>query len=122
MRILSLNLKLAKLGDAYVNFLVSAALTLHEGKPVGTKVSGKILAVTYARSQLAEKCVKVRGVEKAEVVEALLGYAWLGGILDAERGVRRLAELLKRGYTLEDGLVELVNSVVSGFDEVKVEV
>uniref|UniRef100_A0A7C4H8E1 Uncharacterized protein n=1 Tax=Thermofilum pendens TaxID=2269 RepID=A0A7C4H8E1_THEPE len=66
--------------------------------------------------------MKVRGVEKAEVVEALLGYAWLGGILDAERGVRRLAELLRKGYTLEDGLVELVNSVVSGFDEVKVEV
>lgn len=120
MRTLSLDLKLAKLGDAYVNFLVSAALTLHQGKPVSSKVPGKILAKAYTRSQLSEKCVKARGVEKSEVVEALLGYAWLSGVLDAEKGVRKLAELLKRGYALEDGLVELVNLVVSGFDEVTV--
>lgn len=120
MRTLNINLKLAKLGDAYVNFIVSAALTLHKGEPVGSKVSGKILAEAYTQSQLAGKCVKPRRLEKSEVVEALFGYAWLSGILDAEKGVRKLAEFLRMGYTLEEGLVKLVNSIVSKFDEVSV--
>lgn len=120
MRTLEINLRLAKLGDAYVNFVVSAALTIYKGEPVGAKVPGKVLTLAYSRSQLSTKCVNSRRVEKSEVVEALFGYAWLSGLLDAEKGVKKLVDLLKRGYTIEDGLAELTNFVISKFDEVRI--
>mgnify|MGYP001772719541 CR=1 FL=1 len=118
---LRLRLELAKLGDAYLNFVASAALTLYSGKATSVKVPGKALASVYERSQLRSKCVNARRVEKAEIVEALFGYAWLSGALSAEKGVERLSSLLEKGYRLEEGLEELVNWLLSNVEKVYLE-
>ncbi len=108
-------------GDAYLNFIVSAALTLHSGRAVNVRVPGKVLASVFERSQLGRKCINARRVEKAEVVEALFGYAWLSGTLSAEKGVERLSDSLKKGHPLEESLGGLVDWLLSGVEEVYLE-
>ncbi len=121
MSTLVVNTRLAKLGDAFLNFVVSAALTLHTEKVVGVKVPGRVLASVFASSLLARKCRRLpRKVERSEVVEALFGLAWLNGWITAEEGVQRLLKELRKGASLEEGLRNLVDSLVSSFEEVEV--
>ncbi|RLE88872.1 MAG: hypothetical protein DRJ67_00825 [Thermoprotei archaeon] len=67
---------LARLGDAIVNFLASALLTLHAGVPRGIKVADKLL-----REVALEEGLHRRGQLRPEdLFEALVGYAWLRGV------------------------------------------
>jgi len=47
--------KLAKLGDAYVNFLYSIVLSKKNGEPTGTKVKGRLLADAFKKAGLSMK-------------------------------------------------------------------
>jgi hypothetical protein len=104
-RILS-SKNLARLGDALVNFIASAAISL-QSEVTGLKVPGKTLRKAYHLSML--RALDVRGIDKGEAVEALLAYAWLNNILTCEDGVKMLHRSLTEGKNLESALANLVD-------------
>jgi len=73
-----LDRKLAQFGDSFVNFVYSLALTRSQGRPVGTKVSDKVLAVAAQKAGIRKLLPKrtPRG-DVSNAVEALVVYAWL---------------------------------------------
>ena len=97
--------KLAALGDAYVNFAYSLAMSKKLGKPYGKKVKGTPLAEAVRKAGL-RKLLSSR-IDKhvlSDAAEALLVYAWLKEALTLEESV----EALEKNADLETGLVELL--------------
>jgi hypothetical protein len=70
--------KLAQLGDAFVNFVYSLALTRSIGEPIGTKVSDRVLADAARMAGIRKLLPKrtTRG-DVSNAVEALVVYVWL---------------------------------------------
>lgn len=88
-----LDKNLAKLGDAYVNFVYSLALSLQIQKPTGAKVNNQILARAIKNSGLRE--VLPRRADRhvqGNAAEALIAYAWLRKFLSLEDCLRFLGE------------------------------
>lgn len=85
--------KLAALGDAYVNFVYSLALSKMKGKPVGAKVESSLLAEAMRqaglRSLLPSRMDRHR---QADAAEALVVYAWARGVMSIEEGVNILGK------------------------------
>jgi hypothetical protein len=97
--------KLAALGDAYVNFVYSLAMSNRLKKPFGKKVKGTPLANAVRRAGL-RKLLPSR-IDKhvlSDAAEALLVYAWLNEVLTLEES----AETLEKNEDLETGLVQLL--------------
>lgn len=104
--------KLARLGDSLVNFIVSAALTLVKGEPVGIKVSDKVLNDVYRKSYLEGRLKLPKGLYGADVVEAFFGYAWLNDVVDTRWAIEVLVEDLKKNESIEEALAMLVNKIL----------
>lgn len=77
--------KLAALGDAYVNFAYSLAVSNRKMQPSGAKVKGHVLAEALKKAGL-RKCLPSRMSRHtlADAAEALIVYAWLQNYI--ERG------------------------------------
>jgi len=87
------NHKLANLGDAYVNFIYSLALSNKKGEPVGRKVRGKILAEAFKRAELRKVLPhRVDTHMMADAAEALILYAWITSAITIEEGIKILEE------------------------------
>jgi len=85
------NHKLAALGDAYVNFLYSLAISKKTGEPTGSKVDSRILAEALKKAELREYLPSRTDRHKqADAAEALIVYAWLKGLMSLEEGVNIL--------------------------------
>jgi hypothetical protein len=81
--------KLAKLGDAYVNFLYSLALSNQEGSPTGTKVKGKLLSEAFKKAGLRKFLPsKINRHKQADAAEALIVYSWIQETITIEDGLR----------------------------------
>ena len=96
---------LAALGDAYVNFVYSLALSKKMGQPRGKKVKGAPLAEAVRKAGL-RKFLPAR-IDKhvlSDAAEALLVYAWLNNFITLEKSV----EELEKTDDLEDGLTRLL--------------
>ena len=96
---------LAALGDAYVNFVYSLALSKRTGKPCGKKVKGTPLAEAVRKAGL-RKLMPSR-IDKhvlSDAAEALLVYAWLNDFITLEESV----EVLEKTDDLEKGLARLL--------------
>jgi hypothetical protein len=97
--------KLAALGDAYVNFIYSLAVSKRSGKPFGKKVKGTPLAEAVRKAGL-RKLLPSR-IDKhvlSDAAEALLVYAWLTKALTLNECVGAL----EKSHDLEEGLVRLL--------------
>jgi hypothetical protein len=97
--------KLAALGDAYVNFIYSLAVSKRLGKPFGKKVKGTPLAEAVRKAGL-RKLLPSR-IDKhvlSDAAEALLVYAWLTKALTLEECVGAL----DKNDDMEEGLVRLL--------------
>ena len=83
--------KLAKLGDLYVNFLYSLALTQTKSEPTAVRVTDKALAEAARKAGLREILPKrtSRG-DVANAIESLVIHAWLDKIVDSEEIVNLL--------------------------------
>ena len=82
------NQKLAKLGDAYVNFLYSLALSHNKGEPTGTKVTGRLLADAFKKAGLRKFLPsRIDRHKQADAAEALIVYAWIRGSVTMEEGL-----------------------------------
>jgi len=97
----------AELGDAVVNFVVSAALTLEGGRPVGVKVPDRVLRKVAREEGLA----RLGPLQPEDAFEALAARAWLEGFT-IEEMVRLTARGLRKGG-LEAGLRELLRALLS---------
>lgn len=84
--------KLAALGDAYVNFIYSLALSRKRGVPTGARARSRVLAEAFMRSGL-KRFLPPRTDRhgRADAVEALIVYAWARGAITISEGVEALA-------------------------------
>lgn len=88
-----INHKLAALGDAYVNFLYSLAISRKSGEPIGAKVDSRLLAEALRKAGLREYLPSRTDRHKqADAAEALIVYAWLKGLIPLEEGVNILEQ------------------------------
>jgi len=83
--------KLAKLGDAYVNFLYSLALSKKNGEATEVKVKGRLLADAFKKADLRKFLPsRVDRHKQADAAEALIVYPWLEGSMTMEEGLEIL--------------------------------
>ncbi len=83
--------KLAALGDAYVNFIYSLALSEKRGEPTGAKVDNRILSQALKKAGLRETLPKRSPRHKqADAAEALIVYAWMLNAATIHEGVELL--------------------------------
>jgi hypothetical protein len=84
---------LAALGDAFINFVHSLALSNKTGRAAGSKVKGTLLAEALRRAELRKHMPSRMTTHKlADAAEALLVYAWLQGCVTIEESVATLEE------------------------------
>lgn len=85
--------KLAKLGDAYVNFLYSLALSKKKGEPAGTKVKGRLLADAFKKADLRKFLPsRIDRHKQADAAEALIVYAWVQNSMTMEEALEILEQ------------------------------
>jgi hypothetical protein len=85
--------KLAKLGDAYVNFLYSLALSKKKAEPAGTKVQGRLLADAFKKADLRKFLPsRIDRHKQADAAEALIVYAWIRGSMTMEEALEILEQ------------------------------
>jgi hypothetical protein len=83
--------KLASLGDSYVNFISSLALSEKRGEAAGTKVSSRILSQALKKSKLRTFLPKrVDRHALGDAAEALIVYGWLREAITIEESVTML--------------------------------
>jgi len=87
------NKQLASLGDAFVNFVYSLALTQANGKPQSVKVSDRILANAFKLSGLRKYLgTRISKKDLANASESLLVDAYQKKLITIEESVRILSE------------------------------
>jgi hypothetical protein len=85
--------KLAALGDAYVNFIYSLALSKRKEEPVGVKVESRLLAEALKKAGLRNLLPsRIDRHKQADAAEALIVYAWIQGAMTIEEGVSILEQ------------------------------
>ena len=85
--------KLAKLGDAYVNFLYSLVLSKKKGEPAGTKVQGRLLADAFKKADLRKFLPsRIDRHKQADAAEALIVYAWVQNSMTMEEALEILEQ------------------------------
>lgn len=93
LREVLLDHKLAALGDAYVNFIYSLALSKRKGQPVGIKVGSQILAEALKRAGLRKLLPqRMDRHDRADALEAMIVYAWMQDVVGIQEGVDLLVE------------------------------
>jgi hypothetical protein len=98
--------ELASLGDAFVNFVYSLALTKMSGKPQAVKVSDRILAEAFRLSGLRIHLgTRVSKKDFANASEAILAEAYQRKLITTEECVNVLS---KNHNGLGAGLSELI--------------
>lgn len=83
--------KLAVLGDAYVNFIFSLALTKSSNEPKGSKVEDHVLAEALKKAELRKLLPsRIDRHIQADAVEAVIVYTWIKNFMSIEESVRIL--------------------------------
>jgi len=96
---LLLDKDLAALGDAYVNFVYSLAMSQKHGRPIGAKVNNQVLAEAVRASGLRRFLPRrVDRHTRGNAAEALLVFAWLQDIHEFDDCIKTLSQ--------EDNLTE----------------
>ncbi len=83
--------QLAQLGDAYVNFVYSLALSERKSRPEGKKVKGSLLAEALKKAGLRETLPS--GMDRhalSDAAEAIVVYAWLKRLLTLNESAQTL--------------------------------
>ena len=97
--------KLAALGDAYVNFLYSLALSKKKGEPTGTKVKGSLLADAFKKAGLRKLLPsRIDRHKMADAAEALIVYAWIQGSMTMKEGL----QILEQNEDMVDAFIFLL--------------
>ncbi|MGQ9506517.1 MAG: ribonuclease III family protein [Candidatus Bathycorpusculaceae bacterium] len=98
---------LAALGDAYINFVYSLALSKRKGKPSGARVKGSALSEALRKAGLREHLPsRMTRHLLADAAEALIVYAWLCDYITLEESVAAL-----ENANLVDALTQLLTTI-----------
>ena len=88
---LLLDKDLAGLGDSYVNFVYSLAMSQKYGHPVGAKVNNEVLARAVEASGLRKLLPRrVDRHTRGNAAEALLVFAWFQDMLEMDECIKVL--------------------------------
>jgi hypothetical protein len=99
---------LASLGDSYVNFVYSLAISNRRGSPLGTKVKGSVLAEALRKAGLRELLPsRMSRHDLADGAEALMVYAWLSRCVSLDESVA----MIGRNSDPVEGLSELLAKI-----------
>jgi hypothetical protein len=99
---------LASLGDAYINFVYSLALSNKKRKPSGAKVKGSALSEALKKAGLREYLPsRMTSHLLADAAEALIVYAWLSNCITLEES----AAILEKTGDLVDALTQLLTTI-----------
>ena len=96
---------LASLGDVYVNFAYSLALSNSRRKPLGVRVKGSVLAEGLRKAGLRDRLGS--GMSRhalADAAEALIVYSWLNGCLTLDESVA----IMRKGADAIEGMSALL--------------
>ncbi len=100
---------LASLGDAYVNFVFSLALSLKQRKPIGRKVDSSTLATAVRKAGLRSWLPSRTDRHKqADAAEALIVYAWLNNLVSFDETV----QIIEKEANLENAFCKLLKTIV----------
>ena len=117
LRLVLADSRLAKLGDAYVNFVFSLGRSRALREPQGIKVSDRILAEALRRSGLRQELPRrTTRQDCANAVEALLVYGYLNKLVTLEEAVDRIAASPDSPV---DAFVSLIRSVAEKIEDGK---
>lgn len=84
---------LAQLGDAYINFTYSLALSSRKRRPTATKVKGAVLAQALKNAKLRQHLPsRMTSHKLADAAEALIIYTWLSNQITIQETVKTLAQ------------------------------
>jgi len=109
-----LDKNLAALGDAYVNFVYSLAMSQKLGHPVGAKVNNRVLAEAVGLSGLREFLPhRVDTHERGDAAEALLVFAWLSGTQELDD----CTKVLSAEENLSQAFASLLKDALEKLDE-----
>jgi len=101
--------ELAALGDAYVNFVYSLAISKKSGKPKGKKVNSSTLALALRKADLRRFLAsRTDRHRQADAAEALIVYGWLVGAISLEETIG----ILEKGETEEDAFCHVLQAVL----------
>ncbi len=93
-------MELSKVGDPLVNFLFSLALSKACNRPLGKKVSNKILAEALARANLRERAgSRMTSGDLGDYAEGFIFKAWAEGRIKLEEAVEVLFQNLSPNAT-----------------------
>ncbi len=110
---LLLDKDLASLGDSYVNFVYSLAMSQKLGHPTGAKVNNKVLADAVETSGLRKFLPhRVDRHARGNAAEALLVFAWLQDMLEMEDCIK----VLREKEDPVDAFAMLLRRVLNGID------
>ena len=83
--------KLAKLGDAYINFIYSLSLSQKKGIPTGIKVKGRLLAEAFKKAGLRKYLsTRIDRHKQADAAEALIVYTWIKDLISINESLEIL--------------------------------
>ena len=100
--------KLAALGDAYINFAYSLALSIKKGQPRGAKVKGAVLAEAFKKAGLRKHMPsRISSHMLADAAEALIVYAWLYGYMPLDECVA----ILRKSEDSIEGFTQLLSTI-----------
>lgn len=100
--------KLASLGDAFINFVYSLALSNKKGEPSGAKVKGRILAEALKKAGLRKHMPsRITRHMLADAAEALVVYGWFHHYITLEEST----ETLEKTEDLAEGLSQLLRTI-----------
>ena len=117
LRLVLADSRLAKLGDAYVNFIFSLGRSRALQEPQGIKVSDRILAEALRRSGLRQELPRrTTRQDCANAVEALLVFGYLNKLVTLEEAVDRIAASPDSPV---DAFVSLIRSVAEKIEDGK---
>jgi len=106
---LLLDKDLAALGDSYVNFVYSLAMSQKHQRPLGAKVDNQTLAEAVTRSGLRRFLPhRVDRHARGNAAEALLVFAWLGDLLD----IKDCTDALSREDEPSEAFAGLIRDVL----------
>ncbi len=102
--------ELASLGDAYVNFIYSLALSRKMGKPIGKKVNSSTLASALRKANLRKFLPhRTDRHKQADAAESLIVYAWLVGAMSLDETL----SIIEGEEKEEDMFALLLRTVIS---------
>jgi len=110
---LLLDKDMAGLGDSYVNFVYSLAMSQKHGHPKGAKVNNQILAKAVEMSGLRKFLPhRVDKHTRGNAAEALLVFAWLQDIQELDDCIK----VLSQEESLPEAFAVLLREVLEKLD------